>query len=83
MKENILRTGIIVDKKNMLKEGIIVDKKTRKKKLSELDILKRITTAGNIAIGDDGHRAKEVLDIFVELCSMSEKEYKKQVKYYG
>jgi len=79
----MLKTGIIVDKKNMLKEGIIVDKKTRKKKLSELDILKRITTAVNIAIGDDGHRAKEVLDIFVELCSMSEKEYKKQVKYYG
>jgi len=67
----------------MLKTGIIVDKKKGKKKLSELDILKRITTAVNIATGDDGHQAERVLDIFVRLCSMNEKEYKNEVKYYG
>jgi len=67
----------------MLKTGIIVDKKTRKKKLSELDIIKRIRTAVNIATGDDGHQAERVLDIFVMLCKMSEKEYKKEVKFYG
>jgi len=67
----------------MLKTGTIVDKKTGKKKLNELDIMLRIKTAVNIATGDDGHQAEKVIDIFTELCSMSEKEYKKQVKYYG
>jgi hypothetical protein len=62
---------------------MLIDKKTGKKKLSELDIMLRIKTAVNIATGDDGHQAKKVIDIFTELCSMNEKEYKKQVKYYG
>ena len=66
-----------------MKTGTIVDQKTGKKKLSELDILKRIKTAVNIATGDDGHQAERVLDIFVMLCKMSEKEYKKEVKFYG
>ena len=72
----MLNTETIINK-------TIINKKTRKKKLSELDIINRIRTAVNIATGDDGGQAKEVLDIFVELCSMSEQEYKKQVKYYG
>ena len=66
-----------------MKTGTIVDKKTGKKRLSELDIIKRIKTAVNIATGDDGHHAERVLDIFVMLCKMSEKEYKNEVKFYG
>ena len=66
-----------------MKTGTIVDQKTGKKKLSELDILKRIKTAVNIATGDDGSQAVKVIDIFTDLCSMSEKEYNKQVKFFG
>ena len=66
-----------------MKTGTLIDKKTNKKKLSELDILKRIKTAVNIATGDDGSQAVKVIDIFTDLCSMSEKDYKKQVKFYG
>ena len=67
----------------MLKTGLLIDKKTRKKKLSELDIMLRIKTAVNIATGDDGHQAEKVIDIFTELCHMSEKEYQEQVKHFG
>ena len=67
----------------MLKVGTIADKKRKKNKLTELDIIKRIRTAVNIATGDDGHQAERVLDIFVMLCKMSEKEYKNEVKFYG
>ena len=56
---------------------------TKNKQLTELDIIQRIRTAGNIATGDDGHQAERVLDIFIMLCKMSEKEYKKEVKFYG
>tara|TARA_R100001163_G_scaffold19754_1_gene17267 strand:+ start:53 stop:253 length:201 start_codon:yes stop_codon:yes gene_type:complete len=66
-----------------MKTGTLIDKKTNRKKLSESDIIKRIRTAVNIATGDDGHQAERVLDIFVMLCKMSEKEYKKEVKFYG
>jgi hypothetical protein len=66
-----------------MKTGTLIDKKTNKKKLSELDILKRIKTAVNIATGDDGSQAVKVIDIFTDLCSMSEKDYNKQVKFYG
>ena len=66
-----------------MKTGTIVDQKTGKKKLTESDIIKRIRTAVNIATGDDGHQAERVLDIFVMLCKMSEKEYKNEVKFYG
>ena len=34
----------------MLKTGLLIDKKTRKKKLSELDIMLRIKTAVNVSI---------------------------------
>ncbi len=43
----------------------------------------RIKTAVNIATGDDGHQAEKVIDIFTELCHMSEKEYQEQVKHFG
>ena len=66
-----------------MRTGTLIDKKTNKKKLSELDILKRIKTAVNIATGDDGSQAVKVIDIFTDLCSMSEKDYNKQVKFYG
>ena len=66
-----------------MRTGTLIDKKTNRKKLSELDILKRIKTAVNIATGDDGSQAVKVIDIFTDLCSMSEKDYNKQVKFYG
>ena len=66
-----------------MKTGTLIDKKTNKKKLSELDIIKRIRTAVNIATGDDGSQAVKVIDIFTDLCSMSEKDYNEQVKFYG
>ena len=47
------------------------------------DVMKRIITAVNIATGDDGHKAKEVLDTFKQLCLMSKEQYAKQEKYYG
>ncbi len=66
-----------------MRTGTLIDKKTNRKKLSELDIIKRIRTAVNIATGDDGSQAVKVIDIFTDLCSMSEKDYNKQVKFYG
>ena len=45
--------------------------------------MKRIITAVNIATGDDGHKAKEVLANFKQLCLMDRKQYEEQVKYYG
>tara|TARA_R100001443_G_scaffold84287_1_gene90967 strand:+ start:141 stop:296 length:156 start_codon:yes stop_codon:yes gene_type:complete len=51
--------------------------------MTQKQVLERIRTAVNIATGDDGHTGEKVLDIFVTLCKMTEKEYKKQVKYYG
>ena len=66
-----------------MRTGTLIDKKTNRKKLSELDIIKRIRTAVNIATGDDGSQAVKVIDIFTDLCLMSEKDYNKQVKFYG
>ena len=51
--------------------------------LSFDQIVDRICTAVNIVSGDDGHRAKETLETFLQLVRMTEEEYKKQVKYYG
>ena len=53
------------------------------KKLNTDQVMQRIVTAVNITIGDDGDRAKEVLENFVSLCEMDEKKYAQQVKYYG
>tara|TARA_R100001163_G_scaffold2079_1_gene3275 strand:+ start:182 stop:337 length:156 start_codon:yes stop_codon:yes gene_type:complete len=51
--------------------------------MTQEQVLLRIKTAVNIATGDDGTTGEKVLDIFVRLCEMTEKEYQKEVKYYG
>ena len=51
--------------------------------MTQKQVLERIRTAVNIATGDDGHTGEEVLDIFIKLCKMTEKEYQKEVEYYG
>ena len=56
---------------------------TDQKTLNVDDVMKRIITAVNITIGDDGHKAKEVLANFKQLCLMDRKQYEEQVKYYG
>ena len=56
---------------------------TDQKTLNVDEVMARIKTAVNIAIGDDGSRAKEVLDTFKQLCLMDRKQYAEQVKYYG
>ena len=43
----------------------------------------RIVTAVNIATGDDGFRAKEILENWQQLMEMDDAKYKTQVKYYG
>ena len=43
----------------------------------------RILTAVEIAIGDGGFRAKEILENWQQLMEMDEKTYFKQVKFYG
>ena len=47
------------------------------------EIEKRIVTAVNIAIGDDGFRSKEVLEIFQQLVKMDDQKYTEQVKHFG
>jgi hypothetical protein len=47
------------------------------------DVYRKIITAVNIATGDDGSKAHEVLKTFHELLKMDEKQYEKQQKYYG
>ena len=51
--------------------------------MTQEQVLLRIRTAINIATGDDGHTRDRVLDIFCKLCEMTEKEYQKEVEYYG
>jgi len=51
--------------------------------MTQEQVLLRIRTAVNIATGDDGHTGEKVLDIFVKLCGMTDKEYQKEVEYYG
>ena len=43
----------------------------------------RILTAAEIAIGDGGFRAKEILENWQQLKEMDDKTYFKQVKFYG
>jgi len=54
-----------------------------KKNMNPDDIAARITTAVNIAIGDDGFRAKEIVENFQHLMEMDDTRYKKQQKFYG
>ena len=57
--------------------------KKQENTLSFDQMVDRICTAVNIVTGDDGHRAKETMETFLQLVRMTEEEYKKQVKYYG
>ena len=57
--------------------------KKEKNALSFDQIIDRICTAVNIVTGDDGHRAKQTLETFLQLVRMTEEEYKKQTKYYS
>ena len=51
--------------------------------MTPTNIERRIITAVNIAIGDDGFRAKEILENWQQLMEMDDKTYFKQVKFYG
>ena len=51
--------------------------------MTPTNIERRIITAVNIAIGDDGHRAKEILENWQQLMEMDDTKYKKQQKFYG
>ena len=51
--------------------------------MTQKEIEEKIITAVNITIGDDGSRAKEVLDTFKQLCLMDRNQYAEQVKHYG
>ena len=46
-------------------------------------MVSRMFTAVNIAMGDDGHKATEILENFKQLIKMSDEKYQEQVKYYG
>ena len=43
----------------------------------------KIKTAINIQIGDDGSKAKKIIEILEELEKMTLKEYREQQKYFG
>ena len=43
----------------------------------------KIRTAINIQTGDDGSRAKKILEILEELEKMTLEEYREQQKHYG
>ena len=51
--------------------------------MTPTNIERRIITAVNIAIGDDGTRSKEILENWKQLMEMSDQTYLKQVKFYG
>jgi len=55
----------------------------KSKPLTLFQLLERIVTAVNIATGDDGSKAKKVVDNFCLFLKMDEKKYKEQQKYYG
>jgi hypothetical protein len=52
-------------------------------KILMTDVYRKIITAVNIATGDDGSKAHEVLKNFHELWKMNPKQYEKQQKYFG
>ena len=56
---------------------------TDQKTLNVDEVMKRVITAVNIATGDDGSKAKEVLANFKQLCLMDRQQYAEQVKHYG
>jgi len=54
-----------------------------KKNMNPDDIAARVYTAAEIAIGDGGFRAKEIVENFEQLMEMDSERYKKQQKFYG
>ena len=52
-------------------------------KILMTDVYRKIITAVNIATGDDGSKAHEVLENFRELLKMDKKQYEKQQRFYG
>ena len=52
-------------------------------KILMTDVYRKIITAVNIATGDDGSKAHEVLENFHELLKMDKKQYEKQQRFYG
>ena len=51
--------------------------------LNPKDIAARVYTAAEIAIGDGGFRAKEIVENFEQLMEMDSARYAKQRKFYG
>ena len=51
--------------------------------LNPTDIAARVYTAAEIAIGDGGFRAKEIVENFEQLMEMDSVRYAKQRKFYG
>jgi hypothetical protein len=51
--------------------------------LNPKDIAARVYTAAEIAIGDGGFRAKEIVENFAQLMEMDSTRYAKQQKFYG
>ena len=49
-------------------------------KLSFNEVMLRLVTAINMETGDDGTKAKKIIDRLFVLLKMDKKEYKKQVK---
>ena len=62
------------------KEKMITEKEYRN---IMTDVYRKIITAVNIATGDDGSKAHEVLENFHELLKMDKKQYEKQQRFYG
>jgi hypothetical protein len=54
-----------------------------KSNLNPKDIAARVYTAAEIAIGDGGFRAKEIVENFQQLMEMDSARYAKQQKFYG
>ena len=54
-----------------------------KKNMNPDDIAARVYTAAEIAIGDGGFRAKEIVENFQQLMEMDSARYAEQRKYYG
>ena len=54
-----------------------------KSNLNPKDIAARVYTAAEIAIGDGGFRAKEIVENFQQLMEMDSTRYAKQQKFYG
>ena len=65
--------------------GTAVNAGIQKLKLLVMENIRKqkIRTAINIQIGDDGTKAKKILEILEELEKMTLKEYREQQKNFG